>query len=86
MELISRHFPKAKVYLFGSRATGEARKGSDIDIAIVEDKKIEIGRLTKARMKIDDLNIPMKVDLVDIKMMPAAMQEDILKEGILWKK
>jgi uncharacterized protein len=33
--VVAREFPGCEVVLFGSYATGEAREGSDIDVAVV---------------------------------------------------
>jgi predicted nucleotidyltransferase len=75
------------VYLFGSRATGKATSTSDIDIGIVlkknmgSDKKIAL-----LREKIENSNIPYKVDVVDLSQVSESFRKQILKEGkILWK-
>ena len=36
--IIRQEYPKADIYLFGSRSTGEAHAESDIDIAIIVEK------------------------------------------------
>jgi predicted nucleotidyltransferase len=75
------------VYLFGSRATGKATSTSDIDIGIVlkknmgSDKKIAL-----LKEKIENSNIPYKVDVVDLSQVSESFRKQILKEGkILWK-
>ena len=54
------------IYLFGSRARGEERKYSDIDIAIdsKEDLKYD---LVKLKEIIEESNLIYKVDLVELK-------------------
>jgi uncharacterized protein len=52
--------------LFGSRAMGSHRYGSDIDIALDADD-LTIEDLLKLNSLIDDLNLPFKVDLVHIQ-------------------
>jgi hypoxanthine-DNA glycosylase len=49
--------------LFGSRAKGNFKRGSDIDIAI-KGKKLTLDDLIKFSCKFDDLNLPWKIDLV----------------------
>lgn len=78
-------FPTAKIYLFGSRAWGNARPLSDIDIAIDEGQKITIGRIGEARGMFEGSNIPLKIDVVDLHVLPKKWADHIVAEGILWK-
>lgn len=52
------------ILLFGSRAKGTAKKGSDIDLAIVGDD-ISFRDMCAFAMKLDELDLPYKIDLVD---------------------
>jgi uncharacterized protein len=52
--------------LFGSRAMGSYRYGSDIDIAIDSDE-ITFNDLLHLKRLIDDLNLPFNVDLLHIQ-------------------
>lgn len=78
-------FPDAKIYLFGSRAWGNARPLSDIDVAIDEGTKIDRLRMGEASGMFDGSNLHMKVDVVDLHTLPASWIERIKKEGIVWK-
>lgn len=84
LPVLQKYFPRTKVYLFGSRAKGKARSGSDIDIAIDAGAKLDLRPFALARNEIEDLNIPVNVDLVDFRAVPQGMQEEILKDGIVW--
>jgi len=55
-----------KIYVFGSRATGKARKYSDLDIAL--DLKIEIDskKMSKIATELENTTIPYKIDVVDL--------------------
>lgn len=86
LAIIDIFYPQAVVYLFGSRARGNFREYSDIDIAIDAGdilSGIEHGQIERM---IDLLNIPYKVDVVDFHSVPSALQEAIKREGILWKE
>lgn len=52
------------IILFGSRAKGGAKNGSDIDIAIVSDD-LSFKEICGLAVKIDDFNLPYKVDIID---------------------
>jgi predicted nucleotidyltransferase len=59
-----RQFPEfKKVLIFGSRARGSFKEGSDIDLA-VSGKKITYKDLRKFKIAYDNLNIPYQLDLV----------------------
>lgn len=51
-----------RVILYGSRALGSYRHGSDIDLCI-EGSELSIADLLKIENQIDDLLLPWKVDL-----------------------
>ena len=52
-----------RVILYGSRAKGNFRRGSDIDLCLEADR-MTIEDLLKLSGEIDDLLLPWKVDLV----------------------
>ncbi len=85
IKLLTALFPDAKIYLFGSRARGDYKITSDIDLAI--DSKIQLSSLdlVKAKNIIEALNIPQAVDIVDLNKISSEMKNIILNEGILWK-
>ena len=79
-------YMQATIYLFGSYARNDARNGSDIDIAIDNHEKISMLELNQMRHMIDVLNTRQRIDLVDFHNVPVAMQTNILKDGVVWKK
>lgn len=54
-----------RVRLFGSRAVGTFREGSDIDLAI-EGRGLSLGDLLTLQVRLDELNLPYGFDLVDV--------------------
>lgn len=85
ISIISSLLPDCKVYLFGSRATGDYSHGSDVDIAIITKEKCEPSVVGEVREVLNATNIPHKIDVVDFHRTSKEMKEIILKEGILWK-
>lgn len=85
IKLLTVLFPDAKIYLFGSRARGTHTERSDIDIAIDLGNKMDIGDLAIACNVLEGLNIPQKIDVVDVYRASEDMKKQILKDGILWK-
>ena len=69
--------------IFGSRARGDYRKGSDIDIALFgENLTFQIN--TKIYFEIDDLYLPYKIDLINFNSLGEddKIKDSILKEGV----
>ena len=80
-----KYIPNCTIYLFGSRAIGKERSGSDVDIAIDAGKKIPHDIILKILIDIDETTIPMKVDLVDLYNVSEDFKKEVLSEGIIWK-
>jgi predicted nucleotidyltransferase len=71
-----------KVYLFGSRATGQYHDVSDFDIGVFASKDIS-RELSIAREILEDSNIPLTVDLVDLSATSEKFARQVQQEGIL---
>jgi predicted nucleotidyltransferase len=52
-----------KTILYGSRAKGNFKNGSDIDLALIGDTDLTSDILCRIRIELDDLPIPYTVDL-----------------------
>jgi len=60
---IFKSYPQIeKVILYGSRAKGNFRPGSDIDLNLVA-PELNTGNILEIETKIEDLNLPYRVDL-----------------------
>jgi predicted nucleotidyltransferase len=76
---------KIKIILFGSRARGQSYEFSDIDIGLIPYGKYDEFKITLLKDKIEDLNIPYKVDVVNFKYVSENFKKQALKEAIIWK-
>ena len=74
----------ARVYLFGSRATGHARPTSDIDVAVWPLEELPVGTLSLIREALEESLIPFTVDLVDLRDTDEMFRARVMKEGIAW--
>lgn len=52
-----------EVILFGSRAKGNFRNGSDVDLSLIG-KELQLNDVLNASIAIDDLSLPYKFDIV----------------------
>ena len=73
-----------RVRLFGSRARGDERTWSDIDIAIQAAVALPAGVLSTLREALEESSCLLKVDVVDWNDADAALRESITCEGIEW--
>jgi uncharacterized protein len=72
------------VRLFGSRARGDSRSWSDIDVAVQSDPALPAGVLPTLREALEESSCLLNVDLVDWNDADAALRESITREGIEW--
>lgn len=86
IKAIEYHYPHAKIYLFGSWATGKNKEYSDIDLAIDVGEKIDITEMGRMQTTIEKLPIANKVDLVDLNRIDADFKNRISQEMIPWKE
>jgi len=75
--------PDTNIYLFGSRARGDAGAYSDIDIAIESHRSVK-GILSQLRAEIEQSLLPYKVDLIDLSKAPY-IHDIVRKEGVRWQ-
>lgn len=85
ISVLSALFPNAKIYLFGSRATGKYQRASDIDIAIDAGAKLPIESIDEAKDVMKSLNIVYKVDVLDLYNISPDFRDSILKNKVIWK-
>lgn len=73
-----------QVFLFGSRARGDARRTSDIDIGLWPRAPLPAGLISELREALDESSIPYYVDVVDLTAVEPGLRERVLEEGVLW--
>ena len=61
-QIFARHKAVEKVFLYGSRAKGNYKKGSDIDLTLIGEN-LNLRLLNKISLDLDDLLLPYKIDL-----------------------
>lgn len=63
IRMVFSHYPEIEeAILYGSRAKGNYRRGSDIDITL-KGEKLNLTILNKVSLKLDDLLLPYTIDL-----------------------
>jgi len=76
LAILRTHLPMdAKVWVAGSRATGKARRTSDIDLVFDVGQKLPWELESALKNAFSDSDLPMRVDVIDAQ----RMQGDSLK-------
>ncbi|NTV68175.1 MAG: nucleotidyltransferase domain-containing protein [Chlorobaculum sp.] len=84
-EVLSR-FPQVdRAMLYGSRAMGNYRQGSDIDLTLIGGDDLELNTLYRIMDEIDDLLLPYTFDLSVLRLInDHEVQEHIERAGVVF--
>jgi predicted nucleotidyltransferase len=81
--ILSQHFPShTKIWVFGSRATGNAKKFSDIDLLINAGSAIPLEVMAKLNQSFEDSPLPYKVDIADANAISKSFLDNIKNQLI----
>ena len=80
-KILAEHIPRYDIYAFGSRVTGKATKASDLDLAVMTDKPLDVLRMADLRDAFSESDLPFKVDIVDWAAIEENFRKIILQDG-----
>ncbi len=63
--ILAEQIPGYEVRVFGSRVEGRAKPHSDLDLAIVGEKPVDLATLSRLKEAFEDSDLPIRVDLLD---------------------
>ena len=75
---------EVKIYLFGSMASGEVWRSSDIDVAILPNGDLPEGVLSGIREDLENSRVPYRVELIDLSKSSRNFVAHVQRRGILW--
>ena len=81
--ILVRHLPDAVVWVFGSRATGKAKKYSDLDLCIKAREQLSLNVMSALAEDFSESDLPWKVDLVDWHSISEAFRTIIDRDKVL---
>lgn len=80
--VIKQYIPEIRLlYLFGSYASGQINKNSDIDLAVLLPEKISTVDRWEIQQKLA-LEFNVDIDLIDLLSASTVMQNEIISKGI----
>lgn len=74
------------IALFGSMVNKKIHRSSDVDVAIVPRDGWDRTKLVLLRERLENLNIPYNVELVDFSSVSGKFREIALQSVIWWRK
>lgn len=79
--LLQRHVPDAEVWAFGSRVSGRAHEGSDLDLVLrnVQDAAQPVAGAVALQAALQDSALPMLVEVHDWALVPPAFHDSIMR-------
>jgi type I restriction enzyme S subunit len=81
--ILQKHLPKITVWVFGSRAKRQAKKYSDLDLAIVSKDPLEISTIASLNEAFEESNLPFKVDVLEWNLLSPSFQKIIEENHIV---
>ena len=86
IEIIHKHIPNCRIWLFGSRARKTHKEGADIDLAVDAGRALTLNEVSEVKEAIGESDIPLFVDLVDINNVSEDFLHNIKKEWVEWTR
>ena len=85
-QIVLKHVPKDKfaIFLFGSRAVGNAKTLSDIDIGILGTEPLPTIIMADLESDLEESIVPFKIDLIDFYQVDKAFKKEALSTVQLW--
>jgi predicted nucleotidyltransferase len=85
-QIVLKHVPKNEfaVFLFGSRAAGNANSLSDIDIGILGTEPLPISILANLESDLEESIVPFKIDLIDFYQVDQSFKNEALSSIQIW--
>jgi predicted nucleotidyltransferase len=75
-----------RVFLFGSRARQDHRPTSDVDIGVLSSDPSTPSRIALLRERIEEMNIPYKVEVVNFTEVSLDFREQALRDAVVWQE
>jgi len=88
IELLARYVPEARVWAYGSRVSGGAHEGSDLDIVLLNEaeKEAPIDRMHELIDAIEQSLLPMLIDVSDWSNLPEWLRGEIEQRHVVLRE
>ncbi|HNV70121.1 MAG TPA: nucleotidyltransferase domain-containing protein, partial [Candidatus Ozemobacteraceae bacterium] len=84
--ILSEHVPTCEVRAFGSRVTWTAKDYSDLDLAIVGTKRLDVGVMRRLKEAFEESDLPFRVDVIDWYAISDSFRKVIKKKCVVFEQ
>lgn len=81
--ILANHLPQTRVMAFGSRAAGNPRKYSDLDLAIIQREPLSLRTISRLKTAFEDSDLPICVDVVDWNQADSEFKAMVAAQGMV---
>jgi type I restriction enzyme S subunit len=78
--ILARYVSEYEVVVFGSRANGNARKFSDLDLALIGNQALPLRRLAELKDALSESRLPIMADVLDWHALTAEFRRLVLSK------
>lgn len=82
-DILRKHVPQCEVWAFGSRAKGNAKQYSDLDLAVITKEPMSLQVSGALADDFAESDLPFKVDVVDWATTSTSFREIIEKDKVV---
>lgn len=75
--ILAEHVPDCEVRAFGSRVTWTAKEYSDLDLAVIGERRLDMDTLRPLREAFEESDLPFRVDVLDWRAISESFQKVI---------
>jgi len=85
LRLLEQHVPEAEIWAYGSRISGRAHAGSDLDLVLRNPARLDqpLERLYAVRDALSESDLPILVDVLDWARLPEAIRREIEQSHVV---
>ncbi|NEW87965.1 nucleotidyltransferase domain-containing protein [Rhodopseudomonas sp. WA056] len=81
-DILATQIPDRDVVVFGSRARGNAKPHSDLDLAVLGDDPLGLHKMAELKEAFEESDLPFKVDVVEWARTDARFREVIRRDAV----
>lgn len=85
-DILRKHVPDYEVWAFGSRVKGTAKPYSDLDLAIISDKRLSLDVTAGLSEDFFESDLPWRMDVVDWAATSEAFRKIIARNHVVIQK
>lgn len=85
-DILCKHVPDYEVWAFGSRVKGTAKPYSDLDLAIISDRRLSLDITAGLSEAFSESDLPWRVDVLDWAATSEAFQKIIAQNHVVIQK